>query len=288
MFGECHAHIFMNGVDYRAAARSFSREVREDLIRENLKAYRDAGVRFVRDGGDHYGASLRARALAPEYGITYLTGGFAIHKNGCYGGIVGRGFDTLKEYAALVGEVRKKGGDFIKIMTSGIMTFRKPDELSEPGLDAETVREMVRIAHEEGFRVMSHTNGARSIAAVCEAGADSVEHGNFADEEALHALAEHRVVWVPTIVTIKNLIGSGLFSDDVLREIYEKQCDCLRRAASFGAVIALGSDAGARCVLHGKGICDEYETFREIFADEPLLDQKLSLAEERIRAFCRS
>ena len=29
----------------------------------------------------------------------------------------------MKEYAALVKEVRKEGGDFIKIMTTGIMDF---------------------------------------------------------------------------------------------------------------------------------------------------------------------
>ena len=36
--------------------------------------------------------------LAPKYGIDYRTPVFAIHKNGHYGSIVGRGFDDLKEF----------------------------------------------------------------------------------------------------------------------------------------------------------------------------------------------
>ena len=51
-----------------------------------------------RDGGDHLGASEYARSISEEYGIEYRTPLYAIHRNGHYGGIVGRGFDDLKEY----------------------------------------------------------------------------------------------------------------------------------------------------------------------------------------------
>jgi len=77
MFGECHAHIFMNGFDYRKAVKDHRDRPDEAEIRRALEAYRTHGVAFVRDGGDHFGASLLARRLAPEYGITYLTPGFA-------------------------------------------------------------------------------------------------------------------------------------------------------------------------------------------------------------------
>ena len=42
--------------------------------------------------------SKRAKELSGEYGIDYRTPVFAIHRNGHYGGIVGYGFDTLREY----------------------------------------------------------------------------------------------------------------------------------------------------------------------------------------------
>ena len=82
MFGECHAHIFMNGINYREAVKCHKDGADEKIIREHLEAYRKAGVNFVRDGGDPYGASVLARKLAPEYGIDYRTPVFAIHKTG--------------------------------------------------------------------------------------------------------------------------------------------------------------------------------------------------------------
>ena len=74
---ECHAHIFMDGVDYKKAAAAHENGPREDLIREHLAAYQKAGISYVRDGGDPYGAGVLARSLAPEYGITYRTPVFA-------------------------------------------------------------------------------------------------------------------------------------------------------------------------------------------------------------------
>ena len=169
MFGECHAHLFMNGYDYHAAVRAHRDHPDEGVIRKELEAYRDAGVTFVRDGGDHYGVSVLARELAPEYGIRYLTPVFGIFREGHYGRVVGRPFSNLREYAQLVSEVKEQGGDFIKIMTSGIMTFETADGLSEEGLKREDVREMVRIAHESGMKVMSHTNGSRGVIDAAEA-----------------------------------------------------------------------------------------------------------------------
>ena len=89
-FGECHMHIFMNGRDYHAAVRAQSHGVNEQVIRDHFEEYRKRGITWLRDGGDHYGTSKRAMEIAPEYGITYRTPVFAIHKAGHYGGIVGR------------------------------------------------------------------------------------------------------------------------------------------------------------------------------------------------------
>ena len=98
MFGECHAHALMNSVNYRAAVELHKEKVNESAVRKCLEAYKEAGVSFVRDGGDPYGVSELAAKLAPEYGIDYRTPIFAIHKNGHYGSIVGRGFADIKEF----------------------------------------------------------------------------------------------------------------------------------------------------------------------------------------------
>ena len=78
-----------------------------------LEAYKEAGVSFVRDGGDPYGVSELAAKLAPEYGIDYRTPIFAIHKNGHYGSIVGRGFADIKEFQSTSEKKQKRlGADF--------------------------------------------------------------------------------------------------------------------------------------------------------------------------------
>lgn len=287
MFGECHAHIFMNGFDYRKAVKDHRDRPDKAEIRRALEAYRTHGVAFVRDGGDHFGASLLARRLAPEYGITYLTPGFAIYREGRYGKVVGLSYGNLREYAALVRRLADEGGDFVKIMTTGIMDFQTDRGLTSEPLEREEVREMVHIAHEEGFRVMSHTNGARAVEIAVEAGVDSLEHGNFQDGDSIACMAEHEVVWVPTAVTVRNLIGSGRFSDEVLKSIWKGLEENMRLARKLGVMFALGSDAGACGVFHGQGICEEYQAFQDIFPEDTALEQGLKAGEMRIRKFVR-
>lgn len=284
MFGECHGHIFMNGVDYKKAVSMYAHGVDREDVKRKLAVYRDRGITFYRDGGDHMGASEYARSIAPAYGIDYRTPIYAIHKNGHYGQIVGLGFDTMKEYHQLVLGVKARRGDFIKVMFSGIMDFDTDGHVTGTPLEREEIREMIHIAHEEGFRVMAHVNGARTVQAAVECGVDSVEHGNFMDEECLQAFAESSAVWVPTVVTVANLLGSGRFQDCVIERLLRRQEQNLKRAFRLGIPVALGSDAGAYRVLHGQGIEDEYRVFCRVLGDEvPDLDARLARAEGKIR-----
>ena len=108
MFGECHAHMLMDGIDYREAVKLHRESVCESKIREYFEAYRRAGVSFVRDGGDNCGVSRRAAQIAGEYGIDYRTPVFAIHKEGHYGRIVGRSFGNMREFHQRVREADRK------------------------------------------------------------------------------------------------------------------------------------------------------------------------------------
>lgn len=283
MLGENHAHIFMNGINYKQAVRDHEKGPEDSLIRSHLQAYQEKGVTFIRDGGDSFRVSLRARELAPEYGIEYRCPVFAIHKNGHYGGIVGRGFDTIKEYAGLVKEVKKEKGDFIKIMTTGIMDFDTDGSITGTRLEAQEVREMVHIAHEEGFAVMAHTNGPQGVAEAVLAGVDSIEHGNYVDRACLRLMAERGTVWVPTVTVVKNLIGCGRFSDQVLEGIWERSRKNIRLGYELGVKLALGSDAGAYLVPHGQGILDEWNCFLDIIGDKKDLLTRLEEGEIQIR-----
>ena len=288
MFGECHAHIIMNGVNYRQAIDAHKNEPDDTIIRAHLRAYRDNGITFVRDGGDALGVSARAKQIAQEYGIDYRTPIFAIHKEGHYGSIVGKSFSTMHEFHKRVLEAKKQGADFIKIMTTGLLDFKDEGVVTGKPLPADVVKEMVHIAHEEGMAVMSHTNGSFGVRIAVEAGVDSLEHGNYMDDECLRMLAESDTVWVPTLVTVRNLIGDGRYEDSVLLPIAEAAETNVRKAYEAGVKTASGSDAGAYMVLHGKGILDEVRAFGEILGGRKEVYDWLAEGEKKIREkFCR-
>ena len=277
---ECHAHIFMDGVDYKKAAAAH-----ENGQREHLAAYQKAGISYVRDGGDPYGAGVLARSLAPEYGITYRTPVFAIHRAGRYGKIVGRAFSDWKEYCTLVREVRRAGGDFIKIMTTGILDFATKGHVTSEPLSRKEVFAMTAAAHDAGLSVMAHVNGAQAVMDAAEAGVDSVEHGNFQNEESICCMAEHATIWVPTIVTVSNLLENGRYPAETLAWIFETQKKGLQLAFEKDVVLAAGSDAGAYGVLHGKGIREEESVMRKILGAEngQELEKRLAFGEKKLR-----
>ena len=283
MFGEGHAHLFMNGYDYRKAVETHKGHIREDILRGYLEEYRKRGITFIRDGGDDLGVSSFVKNIAAEYGIDYRTPVFAIHKNGHYGSIVGKGFDTVKEYENLVREAKRQGADFIKLMVSGLVDFSKYGVITSTPLSRDEMKELFQFAHEEGMAVMVHANGAETVRNAAECGADSIEHGRYVDEEAIEAMAEANTIWVPTVVTVRNLIGCGRFPDEIVRKIYETDCRNIRFGKEKGVILALGSDAGAYMVPHGKGLEDEYRTFQDIFGASEELNEYLGRGEKELR-----
>lgn len=251
MKADHHIHMVLDGVYWRDAIARHSAAVDKNFVREQLDIYRIAGYTYLRDGGDRWGVGAYAREIAPEYGITYRTPLAPLCQKGHYGSFIGDVYENTKEYADLVRQHRKNGADFIKIMISGLMDFDRYRVLSEPGLDPAIIRELIHIAHEEGFAVMAHANGPRTVEAAAVAGVDSVEHGAYLDADALCAMKEKGTVWVPTLSTIGNLRGKGRFNEAAVQKILESALENVSVFAQMGGLIALGTDAGAWEVCHG-------------------------------------
>lgn len=259
---DCHIHMVLDGVNWKDAIARHKAAPQEALIRQTLECYQALGFSYLRDGGDRWGVCALAAGLAPEYGIRYRSPGFPIYKNGHYGSFIGRGFDSFAEYRALIREARAHGAQFIKLMISGLMDFDHYGVLTDEPLPPELIRDMIACAHDEGFSVMAHANGDGTVCAALAGGVDSIEHGAYLTDEALCRLAESHAVWVPTLVTIGNLIGCGRFPDTVLKPLLAYQMNAVQKAAALGAKIACGSDAGAYRVLHGQGGIDERALLR--------------------------
>ena len=218
----------------------------------------------MRDGGDHFGACSYAKSIAGEYGITYLMPVYALYREGNYGKVAGIPYRDFKEYHALVLKAKSLGADFIKIMVSGILDFNQFGVVSETDYCLSDVKELVHIAHEEGFAVMTHASGTEKVRFAAEAGVDSIEHGYYIDNETLQILKEKQIVWVPTAVTSENLIKTERFNEDEVKKISDCHKAAIKEAAGLGVLIGCGSDAGAYAVRHGQGAVDEYNLLHEL------------------------
>ena len=261
MYCDCHMHMILDGLDWRAAIRRHELQPDDAFIHRVLERYQAQGFTYLRDGGDRWGAGKRARELAPAYGITYRTPLAPLCRAGHYGAFIGKKYENMKEFRQLVTETRSAGGDFIKIMISGLMDFDHFGVLTDEGRSPEEIREVIHIAHEEGFSVMVHANGARTVEYAAAAGVDSVEHGAYLDNDALAAMAEAGTVWVPTLSTIGNLRGTGRFDEGAVRAILASAMENVTKFAAMGGLIAPGTDAGAWAVPHG--VLTEYTLLEE-------------------------
>lgn len=242
--------MVLDGQDWKGAIHTHREAPCKALIQQRLESYRQRGYTYLRDGGDRWGVGRLARDLSGEYGITYRTPLAPLCKEGCYGAFIGEVFADLKEYAKLVVKQKEAGADFIKIMISGLMDFAKPGVIFMEGPTAAEIKQMVHIAHEEGFSVMAHCNGSTPALAAAEMGVESIEHGAYLNDEALSAMAERNAVWVPTLSTIGNLLGKGRYPDGAVQAILESAMENVAAFSAKGGLVAPGSDAGAWAVPH--------------------------------------
>ena len=271
MLSECHGHIMMDGISYQASVSRHGGGVCEAAIRENFDALRSRGITYFRDGGDALGVSERAAAIAPEYGITYSTPVFAIHRKGHYGSIVGRSYDSAAQYRELLKEAASRGACFVKLMLSGLIDFTNFGRVTGEPLGAEEIRTLVHIAHEEGFRVMAHVNGADPVRDALEAGVDSIEHGCYRPGGPRYFEGEKGCV-VPAIAAIAAFTAAAIFRRRDTADT-EHSAAGGTEAFSKGVLVASGSDSGASGE-HGRGLENELALLRAAGAAGPRLSSE--------------
>ncbi len=251
-YTECHGHIALG----------------EGTIADKVRALKNAGVDFFRDGGDRDGVGSGYRREFENAGIDFRTPVYAIYREGRYGKFLGQPYESPEEYRLLVHVAKAAGADFIKLVISGIASFEEPGKLSCEGLEQEEIAMLVKVAHNNGFAVMAHCNGADTIRSAVRAGVDSIEHGIFMDKEGMDLLAENKTIWVPTITAVTH---------PALQEQHRRAVEL---GAYGGVIIACGSDSGAASSPHGESTAAEYDALMEC----GLSHAAISDANEAIRA----
>ncbi len=290
---EAHAHLFLEGgeldLEKRAAYLKQSPAELLAAAKPRLEKLVRLGVVGVRDAGDKDGVGLALGKLyknrqafvvagvadpgpvpqsrkSPTTAMPYYESpGAAIHHRGRYGGFMGGALEDYPSPAACVAARIADGADRIKLIPTGIISFKQGAVTTAPQMTVEELRALVTAANAAGRQTFAHASGADGIERVIESGVDSVEHGFFVRDDQLARMRDRRIAWVPTFAPVQLQVDEAArygWDDTVvghLRRILDHHAKSLAKAHAMGVLIVAGSDAGSCGVPHGTGFLRELE-----------------------------
>jgi imidazolonepropionase-like amidohydrolase len=258
---DCHVHLTMNpnrfgparlNISYPRGALIGARNARVTLEAgfttvRNLAAdgYADIALRDAINAGDVPGP--RMFASGPALSITgghwdenYLAPQFAFTSKG-----VADGVDAVMKK---VRENIKYGADVIKFMaTGGVVSQGDNPALAQYSL--EEMKAIVETAHGLGRKVAAHAHGEVGIKNAVLAGADSIEHGSYMNDEDIQLMKDHGTYLVPTVALedwlLQNMQSLGYTPNmmekaKIVIPIARKN---VSHAFKSGVKVALGTDA---------------------------------------------
>jgi imidazolonepropionase-like amidohydrolase len=143
----------------------------------------------------------------------------------------------------------KYGADLIKTCSTGGV-LSKGTKVGAPQYTVEELTALVDEAHSRGLKVASHAHGAEGIVNALIAGADTIEHASFIDDEGIRLAIENNAALSMDIYVTEYILGEGS-SNGILEESLEKermtgatQRSNFRKAVQAGVTIVYGTDAG--------------------------------------------
>ena len=247
---DCHVHLVWDGSANPQAI--ISHEPDESII---LDAYAHAmdtlklGITTVRDLGAPRGTvmNLRNKINADKLpGPTIICSGPPIVMTGGHVHYLGYESDGDSEVRKNTRRVLKEGADLVKVMaTGGIYT-----EGEEPGsvqLNLDELSAAKEEALKKNKKVAAHADGIEGIMNCLEVGIDTIEHGIYADRNALEIMKSQGTYLVPTMKVMRQLTSSPDIPEWALEkaeQVVEPHFDMLRQAVDIGVKIATGTDCG--------------------------------------------
>jgi imidazolonepropionase-like amidohydrolase len=143
----------------------------------------------------------------------------------------------------------KYGADLIKTCSTGGV-LSKGTKVGAPQYTVEELTALIDEAHSRGLKVASHAHGAEGIINALIAGADTIEHASFINDEGIKLTIENDAALSMDIYVTEYILGEGA-SAGILEESLEKermtgatQRANFRKAVEAGATIVYGTDAG--------------------------------------------
>ena len=154
---------------------------------------------------------------------------------------------SLADVRPVVRRIVRAGADVIKCATTGGASSRPGHGPRDGAFNLDEMQALTDEAHALDRRVMCHALGGRGLRIAIEAGADSIEHGCYLDEEPelLDMMAQRGIFFVPTFAVYEYHRKSALpHVRERALHLQEHHVESLRRAFAAGVKIAAGTDAG--------------------------------------------
>jgi imidazolonepropionase-like amidohydrolase len=208
-----------------------------ELIAAHLDLQRRAGVLAVRDAGSLPGIALE---LEPDGGVRVVACGPFLAPDDFFLAHLYEGTPPEDAVDAARARVRD-GAEWVKVVADypGGEHFNPLDP--RIGYPVELVAEIAEAVHAEGGRLAVHVMG-RTVRELVEAGADSIEHGNWADRDTVRAMAARGTAWCPTLTTVLGYIEPIADRVPRARALLDRQRKTLPLAAELGVTLLAGTD----------------------------------------------
>jgi imidazolonepropionase-like amidohydrolase len=267
---DSHTHITgESGDDWaRSLVERLRRTVAEAAIRAagNARRTLEAGFTTIRDvgAGDAVDIGLREAIEAGVVdGPRIVAAGNSLGARGGHCDSTGFPYETFGPESGLEDGIAsgadgfrdavrfavKYGADVIKVCaTGGVLS--PGDEVDTPQVTQAEMDAIVEEAHRLRKKVAVHAHGAEGAKVAIRAGADSIEHGSFLDDEALRMMKEKGTWLVPTLLAGEYASGRVVprsYPPEIAakaKAAVDARSATFRRALAAGVLIAFGTDSG--------------------------------------------
>jgi len=162
----------------------------------------------------------------------------------------------------------KDGVDWVKVEASGT-GFSPVCPADRDTMSFEELRAVVEEAEDKGRPVACHAESRRSIVKAAKAGATTIEHAIFLDDEGTEAILESGAAICPTLGLYTAFAERGLefgIPEEIVsahRRTHERHVEAIRKAYEAGVTIIAGSDSGLANFPQGGGL-EEICTYVEL------------------------
>ena len=265
---EGHSHLFLypyNITDWDTQVLKESDAYRTARATVHARKTLMAGFTTVRDlGTEGAGYSDVGLKRAIEEGIIpgprMIVAGRAIVSTGSYGP---KGFDT--DFQVMLGAepadgndlirvVRDqigKGADFIKVYADYRWGAKNDDQ---PSFTLDELKMVDEVAKSSGRYFVAHAKSKEGMRRAILAGSETIEHGDFLDEEIAQLMKEHKVTYYPTLAAvdaIQQYRGWKKGKEEDTPAIKQKK-KSFKIALEAGVTIGMGGDVGV--FAHGENV----------------------------------